>query len=98
MSQGAPERSFAMQSPASGSATGSQMSPPNMHSPAPSLARPQDSMNRAGSDDSYRGPDAKPYDMQNQGAGNFVPPPRPASYASFNNARPPLQNSPHMNN
>ncbi|KAH7120951.1 fungal-specific transcription factor domain-containing protein [Dendryphion nanum] len=94
---GTTERSFTLQSPASvhsqSPATVTQMSPPNSVS---TLSR-QDSMNRAGSDESYRGgSDTKqqPYDMQSQGSGNFAPPPRPSNYASFTAGRP----SPHMNN
>ena len=76
------------------------MSPPAFHSPAPNMGR-QDSLNRAGSDDSYRsGHDSKsqPYDMQTQGAGNFAPPPRPSTFGSYGGARPSLHNSPHMGN
>ncbi|KAF2264083.1 hypothetical protein CC78DRAFT_255064 [Lojkania enalia] len=100
--QGPSERAFALQSPASAvtnaSATGSQMSPPSLHSPAPGIAR-QDSLHRAGTDESYRGSsDAKPYDMQSQGSGNFGPPPRTSTYNSYPTGRPPLHNSPHMSN
>ena len=80
-----------MQSSASGA---SALSPPNLHSPASTIGRP-DSLNRASSDDSYRS-DAKPYDLQSQGSSNFAPPPRPSTYSgSF---RPPVHTSPHLNN
>ncbi|KAF2733307.1 hypothetical protein EJ04DRAFT_274849 [Polyplosphaeria fusca] len=86
------ERSFALQSPASAGTNASvQMSPPS------NMPR-QDSMHRAGSDDSYRGPDAKPYDMQSQASGNFGPPPRPSTFTPYNGGRPPLHNSPHVTN
>ncbi|XPS77238.1 hypothetical protein M3J09_009266 [Ascochyta lentis] len=83
-------------------ATGSQMSPPNFHSPAPSITR-QDSLNRigsVGSDDTYRnGPDTKPYDMQTQASGNFAPPPpRPAALSNYSGGRTSLHNSPHVGN
>ncbi|KAF2475802.1 uncharacterized protein BDR25DRAFT_211462 [Lindgomyces ingoldianus] len=97
--QGASERTFALQSPAAGSsATGPQMSPPNLHSPASNITRP-DALNRAGSDESYRaGSDAK-YEMQSQGSGNFGPPPsRTSTFGSQYGARPPVTNSPHMSN
>ncbi|KAF2662379.1 hypothetical protein K491DRAFT_176350 [Lophiostoma macrostomum CBS 122681] len=100
--QGPSERTFSLQSPASGvssaTAAGAQMSPSNIHSPASTIGRP-DALHRAGSDESYRsGPDAKPYEMQSQGSGNFAPPPRPSTYGSFSGGRPPLHNSPHMSN
>jgi hypothetical protein len=98
------ERSFGLQSPASSVANantpGTQISPQGFHSPAANMGHP-DSLNRAGSDDSYRsGHDAKvqPYDMQAQGAGNFAPPRRPSTFANFGGRRPSLQNSPHMAN
>ncbi|UPX20952.1 uncharacterized protein EKO05_0011161 [Ascochyta rabiei] len=82
-------------------ANGSQMSPPNFHSPAPSISR-QDSLNRigsVGSEDAYRGgPDTKPYDMQTQGSGNFAPPPRPAALSNYSGGRTSLHNSPHVGN
>ncbi|KAF2714237.1 hypothetical protein K504DRAFT_488443 [Pleomassaria siparia CBS 279.74] len=81
--------------------TGTHISPPNLHSPASTIGRP-DSVNRAASDESYRGAtDAnKPaYDLQSQGPGNFAPPPRPSTFSgSFGTTRPPLHNSPHMSN
>lgn len=101
MQHGSSERSFALQSPATVANSGSvgpQMSPPHLHSPASTITR-QDSLARTTSDESYRGgPDAKPYDMQSQGSGNFAPPPRPSTYGSFSGGRPPLHNSPHLNN
>jgi hypothetical protein len=77
-------------------ATGTQMSPPHLHSPASNIGRP-DTLNRTGSDESYRGStDAKPsYDLQSHGSGNFA---RPTTFSSFGTTRPPLQNSPHMSN
>ncbi|PSN69333.1 hypothetical protein BS50DRAFT_339737 [Corynespora cassiicola Philippines] len=95
---GSERSSFSLQSPASATnASGPHMSPPAMQSPASNISR-QDSLNRPGSDESYRGgPDAKPYDLQNQSSGNFAPPPRP-SFSSYSGGRPPLHNSPHMNN
>lgn len=57
----------------------------------------QDSLNRAGSDESYR-ETQPPYDMQAQGAGNFAPPPRPSSLSNFGSGRPPLNSSPHLGN
>ncbi|KAF2877659.1 fungal-specific transcription factor domain-containing protein [Massariosphaeria phaeospora] len=100
--QGPPERSFALQSPASAvtasSATATQMSPPHLHSPASNIGR-QDSLHRAGSDESYRSvPDSNPYDMVAQGSGNFAPPPRPSTFSSFNGPQQPHHHSPHMNN
>ncbi|KAF2019481.1 hypothetical protein BU24DRAFT_120798 [Aaosphaeria arxii CBS 175.79] len=95
MQQSALERPYALQSPASAVSTqagsGTQMSPPSLHSPAPR----QDSLNRTTSDESYRASsDTKPYDMQSQASGNFAPPPRPNTFGSFSGGRP----SPHMNN
>ncbi|KAF2242839.1 hypothetical protein BU26DRAFT_570275 [Trematosphaeria pertusa] len=98
--QGGSQRSFGLQSPASAvpnaSTPGTQISPPNFHSPASNMAR-QDSLNRAGSDESYR-ETQPPYDMQAQGAGNFAPPPRPSSLSNFGSGRPPLNSSPHLGN
>lgn len=98
MPQAGQERSFGLQSPASAvansSASASQMSPPNFHSPA------SNPLNRAGSDESYRsGHDAKPqpYDMQAQGAGNYAPPPRSSTFG-IGSGRPPLHNSPALGN
>ncbi|KAF1960669.1 hypothetical protein CC80DRAFT_262393 [Byssothecium circinans] len=100
--QHGPERPFGLQSPsstASASGPGTQMSPPHHYSPSPNMGR-ADSLNRAGSDDSYRSShDTKPYEMQAQGTGNLAPPPRPSSFSNFgNNGRPPLHSSPHMAN
>ncbi|KAF2201084.1 hypothetical protein GQ43DRAFT_472131 [Delitschia confertaspora ATCC 74209] len=100
--QGPSERSFAIQSPASvvtaSSATVHDMSPP-IHSPVTGIARQQTSLTRAGSDESYRGSDAKPYEMSNQGSGTFGPPPsRPSAYGSYSSTRAPVQNPPHVNN
>ncbi|KAF2002258.1 hypothetical protein P154DRAFT_144179 [Amniculicola lignicola CBS 123094] len=102
--QGGPtERTFALHSPASAvpnpAATGTQMSPPHLQSPASNMGR-QDPLNRAGSDESYRGgPDAKPYELQSQGSGSFgPPPPRASTFNSFTGPRPPLHNSPHLSN
>ncbi|KAF2805648.1 uncharacterized protein BDZ99DRAFT_511101 [Mytilinidion resinicola] len=106
MQQGPPDRSFAMQSPASAvpssGTAGSEISPPldpTLHSPASDIAARQvhNPLNRARSDDNYRGPDAKPYDMASRPPGTFGPPhPRQSSFGSFNNVRP--QVSPHMSN
>jgi hypothetical protein len=92
-----------MQSPsgASNNGPGNRMSPPNFQSPASTatLSR-QDSLQRAGSDDTYRsGSEAKPYDMQqSQSAGNFAPPPRPTALSNYSGGRTPLHNSPHVGN
>ncbi|KAJ4291850.1 hypothetical protein N0V90_009746 [Kalmusia sp. IMI 367209] len=101
--QGGTER-YGLQSPGSTvagpSSAGTQMSPPNFHSPGPSMGR-QNSLNRAGSDEPYRGgPDVKPqpYDMQTQGSGSFAPPPRPSQFGSFGGGRASHHNSPHISN
>lgn len=89
-----------LQSPASAtpSALAGQMSPPNYHSPVSTISR-NDSLQRTGSDDAYRsGSEAKPYDMQSQSAGNFVPPPRPSTLGNYSGGRTPLHNSPHVGN
>jgi hypothetical protein len=89
-----------LQSPASATPSGlaGQMSPPNYHSPASSISR-NDSLQRTGSDDAYRsGSEAKPYDVQSQGAGNFAPPPRPSTLGNYSGGRTPLHNSPHVGN
>ncbi|KAH6864120.1 hypothetical protein CC77DRAFT_1006251 [Alternaria alternata] len=92
-----------MHSPPSGASNagpGNQMSPPNFHSPGSTttLSR-QDSLQRTGSDDTYRsGSEAKPYDMQPQATGNFAPPPRPAALGNYSGRRTSLHNSPHVGN
>lgn len=106
--QGPSEKTFMVQSPASAgpsSATaGSEVSPPldpTLHSPASDIAtrQAQNPLNRTRSDDSYRGNDAKPYEManaQSRNMGNYGPPPRHSSFGSLNNVRP--QMSPHLSN
>jgi len=105
MPQAGQER-FGMQSPpsavAGSSSAGTQMSPPNFHSPAPSMGRPE-SLNRAGSAESYRSPHdgskPQPYDMQQaQSAGSFAPPPRPSQFGNFGSGRASHHNSPHVGN
>ncbi|PVH93625.1 hypothetical protein DM02DRAFT_541155 [Periconia macrospinosa] len=98
------ERPFGLQSPSSAVSnpppSATQMSPPHHFSPVSSMSR-SDSINRAGSDESYRSnnPDVKAYDAQTQGSGNFAPPPRPSTFSNFGNGRPQLHNSsPHMGN
>jgi hypothetical protein len=91
-----------MQSPsgAASSGPGNRMSPPNFQSPASTatLSR-QDSLQRTGSEDTYRSEsEAKPYDMQSQSAGNFAPPPRPSALSNYGGGRTPLHNSPHVGN
>ncbi|KAF2035263.1 hypothetical protein EK21DRAFT_97005 [Setomelanomma holmii] len=88
-----------LQSPASAqSGAGGQMSPPNFQSPASTISR-NDSLQRTGSEDAYRsGPEAKPYDMQNQGTGNYAPPPRSSTLGNYSGGRTPLHNSPHVGN
>ncbi|EOA83819.1 uncharacterized protein SETTUDRAFT_164235 [Exserohilum turcica Et28A] len=78
----------------------SQAPPHGMQSPASTstLSR-QDSMQRTGSDETYRSSsDTKPYDMQAQNSGNFAPPPHPATMGSYSGGRTPLHNSPHVGN
>lgn len=106
--QGPSEKTFMVQSPASAgpsSATASsEVSPPldpTLHSPASDIATRQapNPLNRTRSDDSYRGNDAKPYEManaQSRNMGNYGPPPRHSSFGSLNNVRP--QMSPHLSN
>lgn len=106
--QGPSEKTFMVQSPASAgpsSATASsEVSPPldpTLHSPASDIAtrQAQNPLNRTRSDDSYRGNDAKPYEManaQSRNMGNYGPPPRHSSFGSLNNVRP--QMSPHLSN
>ncbi|CAI6337460.1 unnamed protein product [Periconia digitata] len=97
------ERPYGLQSPSSAvsnlPASATQMSPPHQFSPVSSMGR-SDSINRAGSDESYRSnnPDAKPYDVQTQSPGTFVAPPRPSTFSTFGNGRSQLHNSPHMGN
>lgn len=101
MAQGGQER-YGLQSPGSsvaGPSAASHMSPPNFHSPGSATGR-QNSLHRASSDDSYRGPDVKPqpYDLQTRGAGSFAPPPRPSQFGNFGSAQTSHHNSPHMGN
>lgn len=93
-----------LQSPGSvvsNSGPGNRMSPPNFQSPASTatISR-QDSLQRTGSDDTYRSSsEVKPYDMQAQTTGNFAPPPRPATMGgNYSGGRTPLHNSPHVGN
>ncbi|KAF2844597.1 hypothetical protein T440DRAFT_315597 [Plenodomus tracheiphilus IPT5] len=92
-----------MQSPgsvASANGPGNRMSPPNFQSPASTATMSrQDSLQRTGSEDTYRsGSEAKPYDMPAQNTGSFAPPPRPAPLSNYSGGRTPLHNSPHVGN
>ncbi|KAL6710992.1 hypothetical protein ACN47E_006867 [Coniothyrium glycines] len=87
-------------SPASAPANGpgSRMSPPTFQSSASNLGR-QDSLQRTTSEEfPRRASDAKPYDTQAQGSGNFAPPPRPAPLSTYSGGANSLQNSPHAGN
>ncbi|KAJ4360448.1 uncharacterized protein N0V89_001011 [Didymosphaeria variabile] len=100
--QGGQER-YGLQSPGSsvgGPTAATQMSPPNYHSPGSNMGR-QNSLHRAGSDESYRSnSDVKPqpYDLQTRGAGSFAPPPRPSQFGNFGSGQTSHHNSPHMGN
>lgn len=87
-------------STASNNGPGNQMSPPSFQSPATTATMSrQDSLQRTGSEDTYRSnSEAKPYDMQAQSTGNFAPPPRPAPMSNYSGGRNSLHNSPHIAN
>ncbi|KAK7188380.1 hypothetical protein DPSP01_004697 [Paraphaeosphaeria sporulosa] len=102
VSSGGQER-YGLQSPGSsvaGPTAATQMSPPSYHSPGSNVGR-QNSLHRAGSDESYRSSsDVKPqpYDLQSRGAGSFAPPPRPSQFGNFGSGQTSHHNSPHMGN